>query len=76
MPVSPRTRAKQNVYYYVAVHDGERSALLAGPYIAEPSNEVRDRVRERAYADDWRAWFYVFSLGRSASSSTPRYGRV
>ena len=65
------------MFYYVAVHDASRSALLAGPYEQEATAEqAMEEVRRLAYdANPW-SWFYTFSLGKSEQSFPTRFGIV
>jgi hypothetical protein len=77
MPVARRQNGTEAThYYYVAIHDADKTALLAGPYSEEPSEALRDRVREMAEAEDWRAWFYTFSLAKSSEQFPTKFGMV
>jgi hypothetical protein len=63
------------MFYYVAVHDAGRTALLAGPYAAEGTARAAvEKTRQAAYeADPW-SWFYTFSLGKSERQWPTRFG--
>lgn len=69
MPVSP-TR------YYIAVHDADKTGLLAGPYNIEPSDKLRDVVMDMACSVDCRAWFYTFSLAKSKKVFNTVFGLI
>lgn len=65
------------MFYYVAVHDAGRTALLAGPYEQEANAErAMEAVRRLAYDDNPWSWFYTFSLGKSERSFSTRFGIV
>lgn len=75
MPVSCRTTGGVT-YYYIAVHDAGRTALLAGPYEVEPDEPLRDMVRRMANDACAWAWFYTFSLAKSSVLFKTRFGAV
>jgi hypothetical protein len=63
------------MFYYVAVHDAGRSALLAGPYAneAEARIAMQESQRKAEQADPW-SWFYTFSLAKSDQACLTRFG--
>jgi hypothetical protein len=65
------------MFYYVAVHDAGRSALLAGPYANETDarHAMEETQRKAHRADPWR-WFYTFSLGRSDRQFSTTFGVI
>jgi hypothetical protein len=65
------------MFYYIAVHDAGRTALLAGPYEREVNAEhAMEAVRRLAHDTNPWSWFCTFSLGKSALSFPTRFGIV
>ena len=64
------------MYYYIAVNDAGKSALLAGPYETEPDNALRRMVVDMACDVNRWAWFYTFSLASSSLAMKTRFGVV
>jgi hypothetical protein len=63
--------------YYVALHNGPRTALIAGPYTDEADAiAVKEKVHEMAIARDPWAHFYDISLARSPEELKTVFGVV
>ncbi len=65
------------MFYYVAIHDAGRSALLAGPYASETdARHAIEATRSKAESADPWSWFYTFSLARSDRKFAIRFGAL
>ncbi len=69
------TSTEPTMFYYVAVHDAGRSALLAGPYATEAAAQAAlDKTRQVAEQLDPWCWFYTFSLAKTPRVVRTRFG--
>ncbi|HVX13824.1 MAG TPA: hypothetical protein VHC22_21760 [Pirellulales bacterium] len=63
------------MWFYIAIHDAGRSALIAGPYPTE-DQAISQMAHVQALtfeADPW-SWFYSFSLARTELDCKTRFG--
>jgi hypothetical protein len=69
------TVPEPTMFYYVAVHNADRSALLAGPYATEAGAQAAmDKTRQVAEQLDPWSWFYTFSLAKTPHVIKTRFG--
>ena len=69
--------SQDKAYYYVAIHNADRSALIAGPYEQEAdAMSAKDKAWARACEQDPWCWFYAVSLGRSDKEMPTRFGKL
>jgi hypothetical protein len=63
--------------YYVALHRGKRTAILAGPYeTEEEAVAVKEPSHKKACEADPFSWFDLVSLAKGEAELKTAFGRV